>query len=151
MADLTDDIVLVANALKNILAPSNKPILGLRDVFYGDQERIPRNPAICIETSDTVRELNGAPRRVAVRMTIYLMVYHNSLKAGAAGQREQNDQLAVDLQTELHKDINKDLGGLIIHGFCTQAESGWQQKENALWQATRITYEAQSQVMLPYQ
>lgn len=146
---LTDDIVLVADALK-LIVESTKPTLKIKDVYYGDQERIPRNPSVCLETGETSRELNGAPRRVAVSMTVYLMVYHNALKAGAAGQRRENDMLAKLLQDELHKNEHKDLGGLIVHGFCTRAEAGWQQKSDGLWQATRITYEAQSQVLLPY-
>lgn len=149
MVDLTDDIVLVAKALQKIIE-DNKRALGIKDVFYGDQDRIPRSPGLCVETGETNRELNGAPRRVLVKMTVYLLVYHNALKAGAAGQREENDALAKAVQTEIHKNENKDLGGLIIHGYCTNAEMGYLQKQDSLWQVTRITHESTSQVLLPY-
>ena len=145
---LTDSLVEVAEAIGAILE-ANKTTWGVKDIYYGDQDRIPRNPAICIETGEKTRELNGAPRRTLVTLPVYLLVYHNALTAGAAGQRKANDTLAELIETELHKAENRDLGGIVIHTMCTALEPGYQRKRDALWQTTQITVTATSQVQLP--
>lgn len=147
MPELTDQLVVVANALKGILEDAQED-LGLEDVFYGDLDRIPRSPAACIETGEKTRELEGAPRRTLVTMPVYIFVYHNALKAASDDQKEENDLLSEAIETEIHKYPH--LGGLVIHGMCTALEPGYEQKQDNIWQVTRITYEATSKVMLPY-
>jgi hypothetical protein len=147
MVDLTDSLVVVAGAVSDILV-GVQGTLGIQDIWYGDQDRIPRSPAVCIETGEKTRELNGAPRRTLVSLPIYLLVYHNALEAGANDQRLKNDTLAEAIETELHN--HEDLGGLVVHSYCTALEPGYQRKRDALWQVTNITFVATSQVMLPY-
>lgn len=143
---LTDSVVTVAEAVIDILE-AKKSALGIQDIYYGDQKRIPRSPAICIETGEKSRELNGAPRRTLVTIPINLLVYHNALEAGAAGQRKTNDTLAESVEATLHD--NADLGGIVIHCFCTSLEPGYVSKSGTLWQATNISLTATSQIMLP--
>lgn len=145
---LTDSLVTVADAIVAILE-AKKVQLGIQDFYYGDQDRLPRSPAICVETGEKIRELNGAPRRTLVTLPVYLLVYHGALKAAAAGQRKENDVLAELIETELHKATNRDLGGIVIHQMVTALEPGYQRKTDGLWQTTQITITATSQVQLP--
>lgn len=146
---LTDSLVNVADSLIGILDAAKKD-LGIKDIWYGDQDRIPRSPAVCIETGEKKRRLKGAPRMTSVELPVYLMVYHGALKAGSEGQRKENDRLAEAIETEIHKNANKDLGDTVIHVMCTALEPGFLRKRDAIWQVTRITVEAESQVLLPY-
>lgn len=47
--------------------------LNISDVYYGDQEKIPRVPTACVDTGSKQRELNGAPRRTMVDMESYVL------------------------------------------------------------------------------
>jgi hypothetical protein len=143
---LTDSLVVVAQAVQAIVV-ANKTAWGIQDIYYGDQTLIPRSPAVCIETGEKVRELNGAPRRVLVTLPVYLLVYHNALMPSSDTQRHDNDLLAETIEAELHN--HKDLGGIVVHCYCTALEAGYQLKSGTLWQTTRITLEATSQVQLP--
>ena len=144
VVDLTDDIVTVAKYWQS--AFEQDTTLDLQDVFYGDQNRIPRTPALCVETGDKRRELNGAPRRTRVDMTIFFLVYHSTI-ADAQTNRENTDRMAFAVEDFIHQD--PDLGGLIVHGMVTSIEPGFVSRGNTMYRASRITYEATSQIQLP--
>ncbi len=146
----TDRISSLANSLVYKL-DSNKTALGLKDVFYGDQERIPRTPAVCVEPGTKERELNGAPRRTLVKITIYLIVYHMQL-AGTQTIRRADDALADDIEAFIHNDpflkdeFDQDQ---VISSLVVRIESGYQQKRNSIFRASILTIEMDVQVQLP--
>jgi hypothetical protein len=127
-----------------------KVTLGIVDVYYGDQQRIPRTPAVCVEPGGKTRELNGLPRRTAIRLTVYLIIYHYQL-TGPEAIRENNDELAEDIEDFLHLDAQFRVGGdmTVISSLVTAVESGYQQNRNSLFRASRLTLEADSQEQLP--
>lgn len=148
---LTDSYVTVAQAVNSILV-ANRTTLGLQDVFYGDQNRIPRTPAACVEPGGKSRTLNGMPRRTDLTLTAYVLVYHFRL-ATAEAVRLENDTLAEDIEAFLHIDAQlKDTEGeaVVIDSMVTSIESGYQMKANSLFRASRLTFEARSQIQLPY-
>lgn len=131
---------------------ANMVTLGLQDVFYGDQSRIPRTPAVCIEPGGKERVLNGMPRRTDVTLTVYLLVYHYQL-TGPEAVRENNDNLAEDIEAVLHLDAQfRDVGGAptVVDSMVRNIESGVQAKTNSLFRASRLTFEARSQIQLPF-
>lgn len=141
------------------LYETNKETLGLEDVFYGDQERIPRVPALCVETGEKNRELNGAPRRTLVTLTFYLIVYHELVgnENVTRDTREKVDKLAESIETLFHQDgqmkdsvKDPDFPDQVIDSMVVLMEHGYQQKKNSLYRATRLTIQATSQVQLPY-
>jgi hypothetical protein len=125
---------------------TNAVALNLEDVFYGDQQRIPRTPAACVESGEKRRALKGAPRMTLVDITTYVIVYHYKLKS-VQEIREDNDLLAEAIETLVHSDCK--LGGYVIDSMVTSVESGYQMKGNSLFRASRLTIEARSQVLLP--
>jgi hypothetical protein len=147
---LTDSMYVVAKYLEKLLT-DNQATLGFADVFYGDQDRIPRTPAACVETGEKSRELVGAPRRTEVTITNYILVYHNPVKS-VETIREEDDLLSELVESLVHQDPQmKDAEGedQVIDSLVTSVESGYQQKSNTLFRASRITVEARSRVQLP--
>lgn len=147
---LTDSYVTVARYIETLLV-NNKTTLGLQDVFYGDQERIPRTPAAVVEPGGKQRTLNGAPRRTQVDITAYVIIYHYNLK-NIETLREDNDRLAEQIEATIHQDAQmKDGTGnmQVVDSMVTAVESGFQPKGNSLFRASRLTIEARSQAQLP--
>lgn len=124
---------------------SNKEELGVVDVFYGDQDRIPRTPTICVEPDEVNRVLNGVPRRVSVNLRAFLICYHSEVRSPQSNRRDA-DLLAEAVEETLHQDAT--LGGLVIHSFATSVQSGYATKNNAVFRASRITFEGTSQQVL---
>jgi hypothetical protein len=145
MVELTDSLVTVSKYIETMLS-TNAVALNLEDVFYGDQQRIPRTPAACVESGEKRRTLKGAPRMTLVDITTYIIVYHYKLKS-VQEIREDNDLLAEAIETLVHSDCK--LGGYVIDSMVTSVESGYQMKGNSLFRASRLTIEARSQVLLP--
>lgn len=147
---LTNSYLYVAKDVQARLEVA-KTDLGLADIFYGDQDRIPRTPTVCVEPGSKNRDLNGHPRRTEVRFTTYLIVYHYMVRS-TEEIREANDDLAEDIETLLHLDAQlRDSEGepTVIDSIVSSIESGYQQKRNSLFRASRLTFEARSQIHLP--
>lgn len=142
---MTDKYHVVALKLKTMLEDAANT-LGIKDVFYGDQNNIPRNPAVCIDPGEKRRELNGAPRRTMVTMTNYIIVYHNEVKS-MQDVRLGSDDLGEKIEDLIHTDAT--LGDLVIDSMVTGIESGYLQRNRALFRASRLTVEARQQVQLP--
>lgn len=147
---LIDSLYTLSKIVHDALE-ANKEALGLNVVYYGDQERIPYTPAACIEPGDKSRRLNGAPRRTEVTLTCYVILYLYNV-ASPESVREGVDSLAEDIETFLHMDAqlrDGDLVPQVIDSLVTNVESGYQPKRNSLFRASRLTFEARSQVLLP--
>lgn len=144
---MTDSYHEVAKKLIDIVK-DNAVALGVNtdDVYYGDQNNIPRTPSVCIDPGDKKRDLNGAPRRVMTTMTNYIIVYHNQV-ASMQEVREDSDELGETIETLVHADPT--LGGIAIDSLVTSIESGYLQRDRALFRASRLTVEARDQVQLP--
>jgi hypothetical protein len=126
---------------------NNLAALGLEAAYYGDQDKLPVTPVVCIEPSDKSRALNGAPRRTLVEIDLYVLLYLTKVQSPQLN-REQCDQLAEAVEAFLHADNN--MGGRAIHSLVTRIESGFVNKANTLVRASRLTYTITSQQMLPY-
>lgn len=144
MPSQTDDFVVVADAVKAVLENAGNG-LGFLDVYYGDQELIPRTPAATVEPGGIRSELAGAPALALNNIPISIMIYHAGVK-NTQVTRKECDQKAMLVRGVLHNDLH--LGGLVIHGYCTNIESGYAQRSNTLFRATRITWEGTSKVRL---
>lgn len=142
---LTESMHAVSKYLEDLLE-GKKEEIGLHSVFYGDQDRIPHTPTACIEPGEKRRQLNGAPRRTEVTITVYVLVYHNPVTSTQT-IREENDKVAEAIETEIHKDAYMD--GLVVDSMVTMIESGYQMRSNTLFRSSRLTIEARSQVQLP--
>jgi hypothetical protein len=113
--------------------------LGFEDVFFGDQDMVPRTPAIAVDPLRLDREIQGIMSGGMTKNTflIYVFVYHAPIQNGQV-TRQESDQLADAVQNVLHQDLT--LGGLIIHGFCTMSESGVAHRGGSMLRTHRITW-----------
>lgn len=137
--------VAMAAYLEGLLN-TNKVSLGLQDVFYGDQARIPRTPVACVETGDKSVELNGAPRRVMATMTNYVIIYHASV-ASPQGNRRDNDALAETIETLINSDAQ--MASSVIDSLVRAVEYGYAERTNTIYRTSRLTIEARQQEQLP--
>lgn len=146
MANPTDSTVEQTLYLQELIE-ANKTGLALGDkVYYGDQEKIPFTPTVCVEAGDKRRELNGAPRRVMTPMISYILVYAS--KVGETGEnRLTADRLSEQIETLIH--ANRTLDGRVIHSLVTAIEFGYLMRGNSLFRTSRLTVEGRQQVQLP--
>lgn len=144
---MTTSVVDVAVYLQSLIeANQNALSIPNNGIYYGDQQRIPVTPCVCIETGDKSSQLNGAPRRVMTTMTNYILVYHSKV-ASVEDNRKNDDLFAEAVEDLVHADAS--MGGLVIDSLVTSIEYGYQMRSNTLFRASRLTVEARQQEQLP--
>lgn len=154
MSDLpypnTDNPAEVTEYIIQLLQEDNGATTSVPEgnVWYGDQELIPRTPFVCVETGPMRSELAGVSVMLQNDMTIYLMVYHTNLRdpEGEQMTRRECDQMSYDIRTLLHSD--KQMGGLVIHGHVTAMDPGYARRQNSLMKTTRITWSGLTKKMV---
>lgn len=134
-----------------IKQPANLATLSIPDaamVFYGDQQMVPRTPAVAVEPGALTRSLSGkgASGRTDNVFTIYLMAYLAKISSNQA-VRKQSDELAERLVNILHSD--RTMGGLVIHGFVTSLESGFAVRGGTLMRTARLTWQGLTKTLIP--
>ena len=147
---LTDSMSVLCITLKDYL-DNNKANFGVFDVYYGDQDRIPRTPSICVKPGTKERQLNGAPRRTEVKITVYVIVYHCQIN-NTEMIRNDDDLIADAVEEYIHANPfmkNRADTEQVISSLVTRIESGYQTKKNSLFRASILTVEMTSQVQLP--
>lgn len=127
------------------------PAFSTADIYFGDQDSIPRTPSICVEPGEKTRTLQGVSQMTKNEFEIYLMVYHNRVQS-VQQTREECDQLAYEIEKWLHADLQLALGvpatPALIHGFVRQNESGYAVKNNTLYRSARLTYMGENKTSL---
>ena len=124
----------------------NKVALGLSEVFFGDQQNIPSTPVACIDPGGKQRQHDGAPRRVLTTLTNYILIYHYEVKS-LQEVLEDADRLAETIESLIHFDAY--MADSVVHSLVTSVESGYLERRNSLYRASRLTIEATVQVQLP--
>jgi hypothetical protein len=121
------------------------------DVMYGDQDRIPRTPFVCVEPNDKQRTLKGVPNMTENEFQIFILLYHNKVQDNQL-TRKEIDQFAYEVEQLIHQDLQLKNGGLtpnMIHGFCQSNESGYTFKAGTLYRTARLTYRGLNKTSLP--
>ena len=120
------------------------------DVWYGDQDRIPRTPAVCVEPGDKQRALAGVPNMTENEFEVFILVYHNKAQDNQLTRKEV-DQIGYDIELLVHQDLQLTNGGApnMIHGFIRSHESGYTYKSNTLYRTARLTYYGKNKTSLP--
>jgi hypothetical protein len=129
------------------LIQAQKTPLGLGgDVAYGDQERIPFVPFVCIEPGTVRITPNGTQRRNMVEILTHVIVYHGEVRSVQTNLREA-DELAEAIRVLCNSDPT--CGGLSIDCYVREVEPGYQKRGNSLFRASMLTIEARQQELLP--
>ena len=119
--------------------------------FYGDQDRIPVTPTVCVEPNTKTRTLEGAPNMTLNEYEIFLIVYHNKAQDNQLTRKEV-DELAYQIEFLLHQDLQLANGGPtpnLIHGYVRSHESGYTYKANTLYRTARLTFYGKNKTSLP--
>jgi hypothetical protein len=124
-----------------------QPVLA-GNIVYGDQDKIPDTPYICVEPNEKNRlETGGGMQKVyRVEMDLYIYVYHSKVQS-VTTQRRDADVLSEEIEDTLHLDNHCD--GLVIDSYVSKNESGTSNKNNSLIRANRITFHTISRQQLP--
>jgi len=148
----TSDISVIAQLLvAKIDAAKATFRVPVVDVFYGDQDRIPATPSVCVEPGDKTRQLDGAPSMTQNEFEIYILVYHNKVQENQL-TRLECDQIAYDIEMLVHQDLQLTNGGVtpnVIHGFVRNNESGYTYKRETLYRSARLTWYGKNKTSLP--
>lgn len=144
---LTKSLVVIADYMLDKLK-DNKATLGIMEAYYGDQDKLATTPVVCVEPQYKANALRQAAtaRMLDIEFNLTFLVYHSFIVSPQENRRG-SDALAQDIEDLVHSD--RDLNGLVIHGYCTLNESGYTTKGNSLVRSNKITYVAQSQFVLP--
>ena len=143
---LTDNALIFAEAVFDKLE-LNKGQLGLQAVWFGDQDRLPSTPCATIEAGPKQRQLQGAPRRMLVELTTYVMLYVSIIQ-----DSQENERLAMSLAEETEAVLHADstFGNLVNHSYVSANDPGYAKRGGTLLRASRLTFTGQSLVQLPY-
>jgi hypothetical protein len=137
--------VLTEYILTQVLKP-NLQTLGLKALFYGDQETLPTSPIVCVIPATKRKDWANTGHVTDNFFEMSLLVYQTGL----------NDteliQLECDKLTEAIEDLidlksttgEGQLGGLITQGICTGIEYGYKRFNDKLARMNRIIYQASS-------
>jgi hypothetical protein len=142
---LTDYLVELLNAHKNDL--------GIKRVYYGDQEHIPELPAVCVEPSTVQRELVGTAMRTNNLFLISILVYCANVE-GVEDAQHDADQFAEAVMRAINNDgtaqqpLGTRFGGHVIYGYVQTSEYGYIVKLNKLMRANRMLVFAHSKTNL---
>jgi hypothetical protein len=140
--DLLSDATVKANVIGSAAAT----------VAYGDQDKLPTTPTVCVETGNTTRPLSGVRMMVTASHTCYILVYHGKVQSIQVNKKEGElcaERIAAYLDANLElRDINN-ANPLVIHGWCTEIDPGYAIKnEGTLTYAVRITWQGISKYQL---
>ena len=130
------------------LLKANALTLGVKPVaiFYGDQDTVPYSPTICVDPEQKTTEYAAAMRNIDVTFTTHVIIYHSQFTS-AADNAVNADRLAESIETLFHTDPT--CGGIVLDSHVSQIESGYAQRENTIYRASRLTCVGRSKARLP--
>lgn len=134
---------LRANAA--VLKSSSNVVVDAADIYFGDQDKMPRTPSICVDPGNRRRDLQGVSFRTDNNFTIYILVYHSKVQDNELTRKEAQ-QISEAVETLLH--LDPQLGGLVIHSYCSLNESGYVYRQNTMYRTNRVTFEPYSKTRL---
>lgn len=143
---LTDRFTPVTEKVFEIIDIA-KTDLGIEDVYYGDQELLPRMPSVTVESGTYSRELAGMGGKGMTEnmLNVFVMVYYGKVQDVQSNSREA-DALAEKLMDVLHTDVTLD--GLVIHGHVATIEPGYATRRGVLMRSARITWQGLSKTQI---
>jgi len=143
----------LAQRIYNIIL-ANKDALLTTDgmVCYGDQDKIPVTPTLCIESGPTGRSLAGVPNRTENQLVCYLILYWAKVQ-DMQTDKLQGEQCAEAIVRYLDDNLQLELGGdggVVIHGFVSEINPGYilRNERKSLMHAVRLTWTGKTKTIL---
>jgi hypothetical protein len=125
----------------------------IKGVSYGDQDKIPAYPWVCVEPNDKERMWPPTPTdQTDVILETYIYVYYAVVTQSDPINRQRADELseAVEEYFNVWQRRLKDANGndLVVYGYCIKNESGYVRKETNRVKSARITWRGRSKLPL---
>jgi len=147
----------IAQRIFDILEANKTALIGdAASLFYGDQNRLPTTPTLCVEAGPTTRPLAGAASpggMIVNNHECYILLYHAVVQSGSV-TKKQSEQIASGIVNFLDQNHLRlqlpptDIQGIVIHGYCVSIDPGYSIKEGTLYQAVRIVWQGTSKTRL---
>jgi len=131
------------------LMKDNANAWGVQEVFDGPYQLIGPVPAIGVEPNRINRDWAGAAGVGTMRaknlIQILINIYHGRLQEAAINHRQcmERSELVV---AKIHED--KQLGGLVVHGWVTVEQYGIARANSGLLWTTRLDWTGESRVIV---
>lgn len=140
--------------LTQFIGDDNFFYVPIQGVTYGDQDKLPSTPWVCIEPNDKVRDWPPTPTdmtEITIEVAIY--IYYSDADKDEATRRLIADQFAETVEEYFnvnHRQMKDQYGNqLVIYGYCVTNESAVAQRgTNALYKAARIIWRGRSKLRL---
>jgi hypothetical protein len=143
----TDSLETFTTAIQDIIT-ANQVALGIADIWYGEQHKIPRTPSVEVMPGTKTRILAGAPRRTTNNFQVFVMILVGMVQDVQVNSHQAN-QMAESIETLLHADPT--IGGLVINCLVEQIEFGHATRSMTEYRAARLNVTAESRTNLPMQ
>lgn len=148
----TDKVDVLTQAVFNLIS-NNMVTLGLKDVWFGDQDRYPRTPAVAVEPGPKKRTYNGVSRRYEVDSETYILACVERIQDTQTNLR-QVLTLSEAIEDTLHADTTLSTVNsgqpLIIDSYVSQTDPGYVTRKGTTLAVVRLTFFTRSQKELPH-
>jgi hypothetical protein len=124
--------------------------ISANNMYYGDQTKLPKYPALCVEPGPKDQDYKGGFRVLNIQFTVYVILYLGVVQSVQLNA-VQVDQTADLVETLIHSDPSFKVGGVqkLIDIVVKKVEPGYATKENSIVRANRLTVIGKSQSILP--
>jgi len=123
-------------------------------LLYGDQNRIPTTPTLCVESGATARVLAGVGGRGRTEndLVCYLLLYWAKVDTNQKTKKDSElcaEAIAYYLDSNVTLERNGD-GGIVIHGYVSSIEPGYSRRNegSTLMYSVRLTWTGKSKTIL---
>lgn len=137
---------VVAQAIKAFIE-SNKDELGIKAVYYGDQQTFAAYPTVCVEPAITSRDLSGMSYMTDNNFQVSILVYVASLD-GIENIQEKCDSVSENIQDAVNAESidaqfagGTRFGGIIVSGNTARLEYGYKMLSNRLTRCNRLVWQ----------
>lgn len=130
------------------------PYPAFKGVSYGDQDKLPDTPWICVEPTDKVRDWPPTPTDMTeITLETAIYVYYSDAAVSEEDRRLIADKLGEIVEEYFnvnHRRLQDENGNdLVIYGYCVRNESGVAQKaQRSLYKTVRLIWRGRSKLRL---
>jgi len=139
---LSSDYSIIVQTIVDLLKTDTS--LRLKDVFYGDQELIPRVPAVTVEGGLKRRSYNQTGLQTNVDLSVFITVFHGGVKDKSVLQKDIDERTQL-IEAALHGNpkltTTSNTGGYVIHSLVVSNEPGFITRGRTVFLASRLTWE----------
>lgn len=132
----TKSIPVITQKVHDIIVANSVP-LGLRAVYYGMQNLVPETPSVMVEGGRKSRDIDTT-RQFRIGLSVNIVVYHGKIQSKELNQKE-TEILADQIEDVLN--ANKNMDGLVVHGFVSRADPGVATANGVLFRSSRLMWE----------